>query len=290
MSRRAEPTAEGTIPPELTDASRGQRLQKVLARAGVASRRDCESFIAEGRVSVNGQPVTGLPAWVDPDRDRIRVDGKPVKGLPGKIDREPTCLALHKPRRVISTTDDPEGRPSVTELVDPRIRARLFPVGRLDADSTGLMLLTDDGELANRITHPRYGLAKEYLVSVRGQVTDEDAAKLQQGLMLTDQAGHASAGRVKRAAVEQVRVVRRQRDRQRGDRTLLAITLREGQNREIRRLLARRDVKVKRLKRVAIGPLRLKRLPVGQWRYLTPHELTNLRKAAGLPQRAGKSH
>jgi len=280
-SRSAEQAAE-PIPPELTDASRGERLQKVLARAGVASRRDGEALIEEGRVRVNGQPVTAMPAWVDPDRDQIAVDGKPIKGLPGKVSHAPRYIALNKPRKVIATTDDPHDRADVLSLLPPKHRRGLFPVGRLDSETTGLMLLTDDGTLANRLMHPRYQVPKEYIVIVRGSLSDKDLTKLRQGLLLTDQSGRARQGEVKRAAVEQVRVVKRQRDRTRGDRMVLSITLREGQNREIRRLLERRGVKVRRLKRVAIGPLRLKSLPVGQWRTLTRHEITNLHKAAGL--------
>ena len=270
------------IPPDLADADRGQRLQKVLAKAGVASRRDCEAMIEDGRVRVNGQLVTAMPAWVDPNRDRLTIDGKPIKGLAGKVQHAPRYIAVHKPRKVISTTDDPENRADVLSLLPAKKRKGLFPVGRLDADSTGLMLLTDDGELANRLMHPRYGVAKEYLVVVRGSLEDKDLAKLREGLMLTEQSGRGEAGRVKRAAMEQVRVVRRQRDRTRGDRVTLAITLREGQNREVRRLLERRGVKVRSLKRTAIGSLRLKKLSTGQWRSLTDKEVTNLRKTAGL--------
>jgi pseudouridine synthase len=285
MPKHPTPRHADAIPAELTDASRGERLQKVLAKAGIASRRDCETMIEEGRVRVNGQSVRAMPAWVDPDRDRIEVDGKAIKGLSGKVKHAPTYILIHKPRKVISTTDDPQGRADVLSLLPKRESRGLFPVGRLDADSTGLMLLTDDGQLAHRIMHPSYEVAKEYFVVVRGALADNDLAKLREGLMLTDQSGRGRAGQVKRAAVEQIRVIRRQQDRQRGDRTLLSITLREGQNREIRRLLERRGVKVRGLKRVAIGPLRLKKLPVGQWRRLTAQEVASLKRSAGLQAR-----
>lgn len=277
------------IPDELTDANRGERIQKVMARAGVASRRECESLITDGRVSVNGQPVTDLPAWVDPARDRIEVDGEPVvspRGQKRRASKGHVYLMLHKPRRVISTTEDEQGRKHVLDLIDEHIDARLFPVGRLDADSTGLILLTDDGELANRLTHPRHGVPKQYLVTLHGHLTDEERQKLQRGLYLAPpKATDPAKGRrppAKRAAMEQVKIVRHDRDRARGDRTVISVTLREGQNREIRRLLARLGHKVRHLKRTAIGPLRLADLPVGGWRRLSGEEIRRLRRAAGL--------
>jgi len=286
MARRTPQKPANPTPEAFTNATRGERLQKVLARAGVASRRVCETMIEEGRVAVNGHTVETLPAWVDPNRDQLKVDGKAIKGLPGKVNHEPTYIAINKPRYVISTTDDPQGRTSVLSLIDRKVAARLFPVGRLDADSTGLMLLTDNGELANRLMHPSYKVPKQYTVVVRGRLKKADLAKLREGLMLTDQSGNGKAGDIKRAAMEQVRIIRTQRDARKGDRTMLAVTLREGQNREIRRLLERRGVKVRALRRVAIDSLRLGRLSVGQWRYLTRQEVTNLKKATRL---AGKS-
>lgn len=265
-----------------TDATRGLRLQKVMAAAGVASRRQCEKLISEQRVRVNGQLVSTLPAWVHPHQDVIEVDGQPVHArTPRSQDRRPhgahTYVLLHKPPRVISTSRDPEGRTCVLDLVSVPNAQRLFVVGRLDADSTGLMLLTNDGELAHRITHPRYGIAKCYQVKVRGRLTVHDLKKLRQGLVL------AHGTRTKRASADRVDVLRHEKDRARGDRTTLAITLREGQNREIRRLLARLGFKVSRLKRLSIGPLNLKGLMVGQWRPLRNRELEMLRRAAGCP-------
>ncbi|MEX0887327.1 MAG: pseudouridine synthase [Phycisphaeraceae bacterium] len=269
------------IPPEFTDKSRGIRLQKAIANAGIASRRDSEQLIEQGRVHVNGQAVTELPAFVDPVTDRIAVDGRELP-RPRKTSRPETAhtyIILHKPRGVISTTDDPQGRATVTDLVKAPGAARLYPVGRLDADSAGLILLTDDGELANRLTHPRYGVAKRYEVSVRGHVTQEQVQRLRDGLILVDRKGAPAA---KRAAAERVVILGYERDRTRGDRTALAITLREGQNREIRRLLARLGYKVRRLKRVAIGPISLKGLATGEHRRLTGSERNALRRAAGL--------
>jgi pseudouridine synthase len=267
-------------------------LQKVMADVGVASRRDCEQLIADGRVRVNGEPVTRLPAWVDPMQDRIEVDGVAI-ARPGRRASEPkkTYVMVHKPRSVISTNDDPEGRVRVIDLVRLPGEPRLYPVGRLDADSTGLILLTNDGELANRLTHPRYGVSKEYRVSVAGRLTEEDVKKLRDGLYLAHRSGpEDKTPKVKKAAMERVRMLGYDVDRARGDRTLLSVTLQEGQNREIRRLLARLGLKVRKLKRVAIGPLRLSKLAVGEWRLLTSVELKMLQKAAGLGGKpAGKT-
>jgi len=290
MTESPEHPQRPGVPDAFTDAARGERLQKVMARAGVASRRDCEAYIADGRVSVNGQPVRDLPAWVDPTQDRIELDGEPVvspRGQKRRNTRGHTYILLHNPRRVITTTDDPAGRKHVLDLVDAPDHTRLFPVGRLDAESTGLILLTDDGELANRLTHPRYAITKQYLVTVRGKLTNEDRQKLQRGLLLTDRnqkenANKPGAKGTRRAVAEQVRIIRHERDRQQGDRTVLSITLREGQNREVRRMLARLGHKVRHLKRIAIGPLRLKDLPAGASRPLGREELRRLRHAAGL--------
>ena len=189
------------IPAELTDASRGQRLQKVLAQAGVASRRDAEALITAGQVTVNGQRVTAMPAWVDPFHDRIEVNGHPIpRPERPRSERAGSSrprhsrhslgdrlyIILHKPRRVISTSRDDAGRTSVVDLVNlpEDIARRVFPVGRLDADSTGLILLTNDGELTNQLTHPRYGVPKQYLVSIRGHLVPEDVEKLKKGLFL----------------------------------------------------------------------------------------------------------
>lgn len=293
-----------TVPAPYNDAKRGLRLQKVLATAGIASRRECEAIIEAGRVTVNGTIIAALPAWVDPRTDRIVVDGRPLprpKPLRGKTPPTGprTYIMLHKPRRVVSTTDDELGRKTVLDLIDLKTHSarlpRLYPVGRLDADSTGLILLTNDGELTERLTHPRYGVTKQYIVSIKGHLTDADVDKLRKGLYLAPKprpspkpraesskpAGQASP---KKAAVESVRILARQTDRTRGDRTKLAITLTEGQNREIRRLLARLGHDVRRLKRVAIGPLKLTGLAVGTWRFLTPSEIAALRRAADLKQ------
>ncbi|MEM1209604.1 MAG: pseudouridine synthase [Planctomycetota bacterium] len=281
---------------DLKDKSRGERLQKVLAAAGVASRRECEAMIAEGRVAVNGEVIMDLPAWVDPEKDKIAVDDRPIRGR-GRGRRRGTMQRLvyvmvNKPRRVISTADDPDGRQTVLDLVPGAVKERLYPVGRLDADSTGLILLTNHGELANRLTHPRYEVSKAYRVSVRGRLEADDIARLRDGLVLTDKRtlgrdGRSTLGKVgvKRASVEAVRVLRRDRDSNGEDRTVLMVTLAEGQNREVRRLMARLGLKVRKLHRTAIGPLRLKGLAIGGARALTVAEKRELLKAAGLARR-----
>ncbi|MCC7193582.1 MAG: rRNA pseudouridine synthase [Phycisphaeraceae bacterium] len=308
MSFKRSPASKrmsrGHIPAELTDAQRGVRLQRVIADSGVASRRDAEALIAQGRVTVNGKVVSALPAWVDPFKDRIEVRGVPIPrpvrsgGDQSSAKHNHIYVILNKPRRVISTSRDDIGRASVVDLVDlpDNMARRIFPVGRLDADSTGLILLTNDGELANRLTHPRYEISKEYVVSIRGHLTPEDVEKLKRGIFLahpvkknrsTKPGGKGENDdlpgvKVKKAAMSEVRFLGHDRDEQRGDRTQLRITLREGQNREIRRLIARLGYNVRRLQRVAIGPIQLKGLAPGAWRLLSGIEINRLKRAAGL--------
>ena len=257
------------------DASRGPRLQKVLAEAGVGSRRACEELIELGEVRVNGQVVKDLPAWVDPDRDRIVVSGQRVSTRARHV-----YVMLFKPRGVIATNDDPQGRPRAIDLVNHPSGARLFPVGRLDLDSSGLLLLTNDGELANRLTHPRYGVHKSYQVTVRGSLTKDDVAELERGIFLYDKRkGHAERTRG-------VRLKLLKRDR---DRTRILMELREGRNRQIRRMMATLGHPVKKLRRVRLGPLRLKGLAPGEWRDLTATEVTTL-KRAGRETTRRKAH
>ena len=264
----------------------GIRLQKVLAEAGLASRRDCEQLIEAGRVRVNGQVRKSLPVFVNPATDRIEVDGDVVKPHKprGGVRGGHTYVILNKPRHVITTTDDEQGRPTVLDLVElpEKIAKRLYPVGRLDAESTGLILLTNDGELANRLTHPRYETPKVYRVSILGVLSDADVAKLQQGMMLAHKPQGDRGPTVKRASISTVRKLGVLKDRQRGDRTKLEVTLNEGQNREIRRLFAKLGHKVNRLERTAIGPIRLKGLARRQWRLLTVQEIGQLRRSVGL--------
>ncbi len=246
-----------------------ERLQKILARAGLASRRHCEELIREGRVAVNGQ-VAQLGQKADPRRDRIVVDGRPVEvGLPR------TYVALHKPLGVLSSEDDgSRDLAAARGLVS--LPGRLFPVGRLDLQSEGLILLTDDGELANLLTHPRYEHTKEYHVQVEGHPDAETIERWQQGVLLDE----------KRTAPARVSRLRRGRST-----TWLRVTLREGRRRQIRRVAEVLGHPVARLIRVRIGPINLGRLKPGEWRQLAEQELKELRKLKrrDKPARAGRS-
>lgn len=237
------------------------RLQKFLADAGVASRRHCEELILAGRVVVNDQVVDQLPAFVDPRRDVVIADGTRVR--PRRLE----YLLMHKPKGVVCTNRDPAGRPRVRDLLPPAKR-HLFTVGRLDVDSSGLLLLTNDGELAARLTHPRFGVVKVYLAEVRGMVHPDLPQRMRQGVYLAEG----------RARAAEVRVLHHARDR-----CTLEITLREGRNRQVRRMLARFGHPVRKLKRIAIGPLRLSGLPMGAFRLLTPEEIRALHALAAEP-------
>ena len=238
-------------------APRRLRLQKFLSDAGVASRRHAEELIEQGLVLVNDRIVDSLPAFVDPDRDRVLVRGSVVRAQP--LD----YYILNKPRGVVCTNRDPQGRTRAIDLLPPDA-PRVFVVGRLDADSVGLLLLTNDGELAQRITHPRFGIAKEYRVEVRGQIPTELPGQLRAGVYLSE--GKAKAS--------DVQVTHRGRQR-----SVMMITLAEGRNRQIRRMLARYDHPVRSLKRVRIGPLSVRGLPLGACRRLTAREIEQLRRA-----------
>lgn len=248
-----------------TDASRGVRIQKVMAEAGIASRRAAEAMIEQGLVKVNNETIDALPAWVDPAADRIVVDGRPLRPPQAQV-----YVMLHKPAGFVCTNDDPEGRRLASDLVEHPSKARLYPVGRLDMDSSGLLLLTNDGELANRLTHPRYEVHKEYEVLVKGALLPEDVAHLEEGIFLP--AAQAPGSRTREA---HLKILRRD-----GERTLLTMELREGRNRQIRRMMADLGHPVKKLRRIRMGPLRLRGLAIGAWRDLTHSELLQLRKEA----------
>jgi len=238
------------------------RVQKILSKAGFGSRRGCEIFIEEGRVTVNGEKVK-LGAKADPKKDDIRLDGNPI-GRPEKK----VYIALNKPRNMLSldAADDP--RPSVFDLVhDER---HLYPVGRLDFDSEGLVLLTNDGELANRLTHPRYEHDKEYEVRVTKRPDDEQLAIWRRGVVLED--GYRTL-----PAEVDVKTYTK-------SGAWLIIKLREGKNRQIRRTGARIGLPVRQIRRVRIGPLELGKLQPGNFRYLKPDEIIELRDYAGLPR------
>jgi len=261
----------------------GVRLQKAMADAGIGARRDCEDMITAGRVKVNGRVVRDLPCFIDPRRDVVELDGSLVD-LPDVVTesapRSHVYYLINKPKGVITTTRDPEGRRNVLDLLPPNARRqeRLYPVGRLDADSTGLLLITNDGDLAFQLTHPKFGVTKEYRVSCTGLATDEQLQRLKQGMYLITPTTDGTKSS-KRASMESVRIVKRLVDRSRGNRTLLSITLREGQNREIRRMLARVGLKVRELERVAIGPLRAPELKPGQVKLLGKRDVQRLRGA-----------
>lgn len=244
------------------------RLHKYLAHAGVGSRRTCEELIAEGQVRVNGVVIDTLPAWVEPADDSITVRGHAI----AKTERH-LYVMLYKPRNTVSTVSDPDGRRTVAELVEHPSGARLYPVGRLDYDSMGLVLMTNDGDLANAVTHPRYGIHKTYRVIVRGQLTEEHIERLQRGIYLAARESGKTVGG-ERVGAADITVVRKERER-----TIVDITLTEGRNRQIRRLLASVGCHVKKLTRVQMGPLSLKGLAIGEWRELTPQEIAALRKA-----------
>jgi 23S rRNA pseudouridine2605 synthase len=233
----------------------GERLQKILAYAGFGSRRYCEDLIRQGRVSVNGRTAE-LGQRADPKRDRITVDGEPVK-----VARRHTYVALHKPKGVLSAEQDDAGHRTVRDLVP--LPGRLYPVGRLDRESEGLILLTDDGELTNLLTHPRYEHTKEYHVDVEGHPDEQTLEQWRRGVYLDDQ----------RTAPAEVSVLGRKKDY-----TQLRVVLREGRKRQIRRVAITLGHPVRRLVRVRIGPIHLAGLKPGQWRLLSEREIEQLRK------------
>lgn len=243
-----------------------ERIHKVIAHSGFASRRRAEELVKEGRVTVDGERAT-LGQRVDPDTVVIEIDRVPLPVRPGLI-----YLLLNKPPGVVSTASDPEGRRTVVDLV--RAPARVYPVGRLDVDSEGLLLLTNDGDLAHRLTHPRFGVEKTYTALVEGSVGDAAMRALTGGVELED--GPAMAHRV--------RIVDR-----RPDRTMLEIVMGEGRKREVRRMCEAVGHPVTRLVRTAIGPLRDARLGPGASRALTVAEVRSLYAAAGTPWEDGES-
>ncbi len=245
----------------------GIRLQKVLAAAGLASRRTAENMISEGRVEVNGRIVTELGTRVTPDTDVIRVDGSRIPPP-----RRHLYIVLNKPRGVVSTMDDPEGRRTLSDLLVGKVPGRrsehdrLFHVGRLDTDTEGLLILTNDGDFAQRLAHPRYEVPKTYLAEVAGVVTTHEIKRLRQGVTLED-------GPVRPSAVKIVSTA--------PDRTLVRITLTEGRNRIVRRTMDTVGHPVRRLSRTGIGPVRLGNLKVGEFRELTREELGELLDLTG---------
>ncbi|HPD28641.1 MAG TPA: pseudouridine synthase [Phycisphaerae bacterium] len=244
-----------------------ERLQKVLAAAGLASRRECEQIILDGRVSVNARKVHSLPVLVDPDVDKIAVDGRPLRA------QRKVYFLLHKPKGVHCTNYDPDGRPRAVDLLGG-VRERVFPVGRLDADTTGLLLMTNDGELAQRLTHPRHGIPKTYRAHVNGLITREQLDELRKGVWLAEGKTRVSEATVIHAA---------------RDQSVVEITLREGRNREVRRVLAKIGHAVRKLIRIRIGPLSLRGLGPGEFRPLTSSEVNLLKNYKPHPERRAKT-
>jgi 23S rRNA pseudouridine2605 synthase len=241
----------------VVDQPSGERLQKLLARAGVGSRRVCEELIADGRVTVNGD-VAQLGRRVEPERDTVELDGVPVV-----VRDDLVYYLLNKPTGYVSTASDPHAEHTVVELVPTT--PRVFPVGRLDADTEGLLVLTNDGELTHRLTHPSFGVVKTYLAEVDGDPAPAAVRRLREGVELDD--GLTAPARVK--------VVQR-----RGPTTAIELAIHEGRNRQVRRMCEAVGHPVRRLVRTRIGPLRDGSLEPGAWRALTPTEVRRLYEAA----------
>jgi 23S rRNA pseudouridine2605 synthase len=305
----------------MPDSTTKVRLQRYLADAGIAARRVCEALIEQGRVEVNGRVVTKLPAFVEPDTDKVVVDGRPVKA-PGRR----VYIILHKPTRTLVTAADEPGfdRRTVLDLVNHPAKARLFPVGRLHYDATGLVLLTNDGEFANLLTHPRYGVPKTYWAVVRGTIVPEQIADIDLKLRILDRkAARADVGLSTGPRRRPAKAARDHDDDEREQvpldpetglpirtpwerehvakstrpvitivktgegKTLLEISMLEARNRQLEDVLQGLGSPVKKVTRVGIGPLRLKGLGVGHWRELTTGEVTLLRKIAKRSRDAG---
>ncbi len=240
---------------EFVEDTEGVRLQKVLAAAGIGSRRACEQLISNGRVEVNGRMVLEQGLRVDPERDTIRVDGSRIPPP-----RRHVYLVLNKPKGVVSTLEDPEGRRDLTDFLSER-RERLFHVGRLDTDTEGLIILTNDGEFAQKLAHPSYEVPKTYLAEVEGVPNARTLKRLRDGVRLDD--GPVQFSRVKLVSST-------------ADKALVTVTLNEGRNRIVRRTMDAVGHPVRKLSRTAIGPVRLGRLKSGELRELTREELGEL--------------
>ncbi len=256
--RPQEEPLQGERPQE--EPVQGQRLQKVLAAAGLGSRRACEAIITAGRVRVNGSAATVLGTRVDPAVDRIEVDGIPLD-----TQVEPRYFLLNKPPGYLTTLDDPHGRPTILDLF--RQKGRYFPVGRLDLESRGLILLTNNGFVAHRMTHPRFGVEKTYVVRVEGRVTPGILKQLRQGVDLEE--GRTAPARVKLVTQDE-------------ESTVLEIVIHQGWKRQVRRICEAVGLQTVDLIRTRLGPLSLEGLLEGKWRELRPAEVESLFKALGL--------
>ena len=235
------------------------RLERIMAAEGVASRRRCEELILEGVVTVNNIMVNELPAFADPDVDVIKVNGQKIKK------ESKVYFLLNKPKGYICTNHDPQGRKKVVDIIP--VKQRIFCVGRLDADTTGAIILTNDNDLANRLTHPRYELPKTYEILVKGAIESDTLEKLKQGVWLSE-------GKTERSSIKLLKKGHNE--------SLIEMTIRQGKNRQVRRMLARVGLKVKRLKRSQIGVITLKGIGVGNFKPLSTRQIAYLRQATKL--------
>ena len=245
-----------------------ERIQKLLADAGIESRRHVEEMVLQGRIAVNGKIVTKLPVMVDAFSDAIAIDNERIY-LPKKKEVEKIYILIHKPKGVYCTNVAQGEQKRAIDLLPPEIDHRVYPVGRLDADSRGLLLLTNDGDLTNQLTHPKFGVSKTYTALVDGFVKPDTIQRLAEGIWLADPSkGGFKTGRT------HIKMVKRT-----GNSSVLQITIREGRNRQVRRMLAKVGHKVRELTRIKIGPLELGRLRPGEFRLLSPFEVDKLRSA-----------
>ncbi|OAB32653.1 pseudouridine synthase [Paenibacillus macquariensis subsp. defensor] len=241
-----------------------ERLQKILAQAGIASRRKCEDLIVAGKVEVNGEVVTTLGTKADPDQDIITVSGRPIRN------EKKVYLVMNKPKGVITSASDPEGRKIVSDYLRD-IKERVYPVGRLDYDTEGLLLLTNDGEFANLLTHPKHHVPKTYMATVKGVPHGTELDKLKQGIMLDD--GMTSPAEVEYKDIDTAK-----------NEATISITIHEGRNRQVRRMFEAISHPVIKLKRISFGELLLQNLKRGLFRHLTKNEVEDLIKLAKSPK------
>lgn len=244
-----------------------ERLQKVLAQAGVASRRKCEELISAGKVTVNGSVITTLGVKVNPDKDKIEVEGRPI------AKESLVYILFHKPKGVITSVEDPQGRKTVTDFLKG-VKERVFPVGRLDYDTEGLLLLTNDGDLMHRLLHPSHHVEKTYWATVEGKPSDDRITQLAVGIKLED-------GMTAPAKVHVLEYRREQNE------TVIELIIHEGRNRQVRRMCEAISHPVKKLRRMKFGFLTLKGVARGKFRFLKPYEIEELKnwgKATGKPR------
>jgi 23S rRNA pseudouridine2605 synthase len=234
-----------------------ERIQKILAKTGIASRREAERMVVEGRVSVNGKVVETLGFKADPSKDHIKVDGRRLTHFEPKV-----ILLINKPRGYLSTVKDPKGRPTIMDLLK-NVKWRIYPVGRLDFDAEGLLLLTNDGDLAHVLSHPKFSIPKIYLAKVAGVPEEKELMRLKRGVMLED-------GQAKAVSCSLIR--------QREKNSWIRVVVTEGRNHLVKRMFSAIGHIVLKLKRIEYGPIQLGDLPFGQFRYLTPAEMEKLKK------------